>query len=319
MRHVTRMGLLAVALLGAQADEARQATLEISKDTTLDPKKTYGAIRITASNVTVDGQGAWIVGRAEGNPTSFLGVGIEASGVSKVTLRNLNVKGFSTALRASDGTGWTVEGCDFSGNYHDPDFGWGGGERVGGVILTRMHRCTFRKNKAQRVWNGLDLWECDENLIAENAFSHCSNVCLKLWRSCRNQVLKNDLSYGIRCNPGETHARDSTCVLMEHASDGNRFVGNDITYGGDGIFLRSLNNVVSTGNHFEGNDTSYAHNNCVECWSPGNAFVRNKANHGSYGFWMGGSDRSVLLENEAAWNGDPEGKGAGRLVRSAAT
>jgi parallel beta-helix repeat protein len=67
-----------------------------------------------------------------------------------------------------------------------------------------------------------------------------------------------------------------------------------------------LNNWVSTNNVFIENDCSYAHNNCVESWSPGNTFIRNKANHGSYGFWLGGSDQTVLVGNEAAYNGLPD-------------
>ena len=60
---------------------------------------------------------------------------------------------------------------------------------------------------------------------------------------------------------------------------------------------------MSRGNVFVENDTSYANNNCVESWSPGNIFIRNKANHGSYGFWLGGGDQTVPIGNEAAFNG----------------
>jgi parallel beta-helix repeat protein len=84
-------------------------------------------------------------------------------------------------------------------------------------------------------------------------------------------------------------------------------VENDCTHGGDGIFVRVLNGWVSTGNVFEGNDCSYANNNCVESWSPGNTWTGNKASHGSYGFWMGGSDKTVLIDNEASYNGLPDG------------
>src|SRR5205823_3993180 len=52
---------------------------------------------------------------------------------------------------------------------------------------------------------------------------------------------------------------------------------------------------------------SYANNNCIESWSPGNTYIQNKANHGSYGFWLGGSDQAILLGNEAAYNGLPSG------------
>ncbi len=51
----------------------------------------------------------------------------------------------------------------------------------------------------------------------------------------------------------------------------------------------------------------YAHNNCFEAWCPRNRYIGNKANHGSYGFWLGASDETVLIGNEASYNGLPSG------------
>lgn len=263
---------------------------------------------IAADNVTIDGHGATIQGPGEpGKLKTFVGAGISAQGRSGVTIRNLNVKGFESGLVADGGKEWTIEGCDFSDNYHDPDYGWGDGNRVGGIILTNLTGCTIRNNRANRVWNGLDLWESHDNTIERNDFSHCSNVCLKLWRACRNHVTGNNLSYGLRISPGEVHARDSTSVLIETGSDHNTFKSNDITHGGDGVFIRVLNGWCSRWNAFIENDCSYANNNGFESWSPDNTYLRNKANHCSYGFWLGGSDHTVLIGNEAAYNGQPDG------------
>ena len=118
---------------------------------------------------------------------------------------------------------------------------------------------------------------------------------------------RNDLSYGLRKNPGEVHARDSTCVLIESGSNENHLEDNNCTHGGDGIFIRVLNGWVSTGNVLERNDCSYANNNGFEAWSPRNVYRHNKANHCSYGFWLGASDQTVLDGNEASYNGDPRG------------
>ena len=263
---------------------------------------------VKASNVMIDGNGATLEGPGKpGDPKSFTGIGILAEGCSGVTIKNLKARGFEIALSASDGDAWLVEENDFSDNFHDPDFGWGEQKRSGGIVLTRVSRSVLRKNNASRVWNALDLAECHENLITGNDFSHASNTCLKLWTSSKNLVTENNLSYGIRIKPGEVHARDSTSVLIESGSNNNYFYRNDITHGGDGIFIRVLNGWVSTGNVFVENDCSFANNNCVESWSPGNSYIRNRANHGSYGFWLGGSDQTVLLENEAAYNGLPDG------------
>lgn len=282
----------------------------ITRDTILKKNALLNArLVIRASHVTIDGNGATLVGPGKpGQLKTFLGNAITANGCSHITLRNLKARGWKTGLAATDGDGWLIEKCNFSDNYHDPDYDWGNGERVGGLILTRISRSVIRNNKANRVWNGLDLDNCHDNQIANNDFSRCSNVCLKMLTACRNTVSDNNLSYGIRIKPGEVHARDSTSVLIESGSNDNRFFRNDVRYGGDGIFIRVLNNYVSTGNLFVENDCSYANNNGFEAWSPGNTYIRNISNHCSYGFWLGASDQTVLIGNEAGFNGLKTGK-----------
>ncbi len=281
--------------------------LVLKESTVLDPAKTYGAIVIAASGITVDGAGAIIEGARDGDPKSFQGTGITLKGVEKVTLKNISARGWETGLRIEDAKGCVIEACNFSGNFHDPKFGWGEQGRRGGIVLENSHECTLRRNKANQVWDGCVLFNSDENKLEGNDFSHTSNTCLKLWNASRNVVEGNNLSYGIRIDPGEVHARDSTSVLIESGSNDNQLTKNDCSHGGDGIFVRVLNQWVSTGNVFTENDCSYANNNCVEAWSPRNTWIRNKANHGSYGFWLGASDQNVLIENEASYNGLKDG------------
>lgn len=239
-----------------------------------------------ADGITIDGRGAVLVGLAKpGEPTSGYGVGLMAEGRSHVTLRNFTIRGFATAL--------VIRGGD--------------GERVGGMRLTGVSGAQILRCRARRNWNGLDLHDCRNISVDQCDFSHCSNVCLKLWRAFDNTVAHSDLSYGLRIREGETYARDSTSVLIESGSNGNLFEDNNITHGGDGVFIRGLNGWVSTGNTFRRNDCSYAHNNGFESWSPGNTYIGNKSKHCSHGFWLGGSDRTVLIGNEASNNGLPSG------------
>jgi parallel beta-helix repeat protein len=298
----------------AAAAEVRQTTarrepLEVTGDITLDPSVTYGAIVVKASGVVIDGRGAILRGSAAdaSTPAEFEGIAVLGEGVDNVTLKNVRAHGWETGLVVRDATGWQIENCDFSDNFHDPAFGWGENGRRGGMLLERVRSSTLRGNRANRVWDGCVLVECEDNLLEANDFSHTSNTCLKLWTSCRNRVHRNQMTHGIRMDPGEVHARDSTSVLVESGSNDNQFIDNTCTHGGDGIFVRVLNGWNSTGNLFEGNDCSYANNNGFECWAPGNTFVGNKANHCSYGFWLGGSDRTRLIGNEASWNGLPSG------------
>jgi len=308
-----RSWFLASLLVGSLPGAMARAddVLEITRDTVLDPGRTYGRIEIRASNVTVDGRGAWLLGpaaaKASPRPADFQGVAIFARGVSNVRLRNVNARGWETGLKVENAAQWQVDRCDFSRNYHDPSFGWGENGRRGGIILERVRSSTIRHCRANQVWDSCVLVDSSDNTIEDNDFSHASNTTMKLWNSGRNKVSRNNLSYGLRISPGEVHARDSTCVLIESGSNDNRFVDNDCTHGGDGIFVRVLNGWESTGNVFEGNDCSYANNNGFEAWAPRNVYRRNKANHCSYGFWLGSSDQTVLVGNEASHNGDPHG------------
>ncbi len=280
----------------------------ITQDVTFRPGEYHfpngEGIVIAADNITIDGNGAVLVGPGRaGDPESFLGTAVTSTGHSNVVLKNLTAKGFQLGLKVTNGQNWTITDNNFSDNYTDPDFGWGDGPNFGAVMLVSVHRSTITNNRGERIWNGLHLRYSNENTIRNNYFSHCSNVCLKMWASSRNLIENNVMNYGIRIAPGEVHARDSASVLIETGSNDNRFLYNDFTHGGDGVFIRPLNGYLSKGNYFEGNDASYAHNNAWECWSAGNIFVRNKGNYSSYGFWLGGSDHTVLIGNEAAYNG----------------
>ncbi|MCX8107827.1 MAG: right-handed parallel beta-helix repeat-containing protein [Verrucomicrobiae bacterium] len=300
-------------VLAAENVRRDLAVIIVTNDLVLEPGSRLNArLVIRSGHVTVDGRGTTLIGPGEtGNPESceHAGVGVSIEGVVGVTLRNLRAHGFLTGLVIRESQAVVVEQCDFSDNYHNPSHGWGELPPRGGILLINAQYCVVRNTRANRVWDGIHLVDSDDNMIVDNDFSRCSNTCAKLWRSSRNRFMYNNLSHGIRIDraAGEVHARDSAGVLIETGSDDNYWYRNDITHGGDGVFIRPLNRWVSRGNVFVENDMSYANNNCVESWSPGNIFIRNKANHGSYGFWLGGSDHTVLIGNEAAFNGQTNG------------
>ena len=283
-------------------------------------------ITVAADDIVVDGGGAVLRGGCEKAPQAqksgaeafsyaaaadpdnaralgFFGTGVRAEGRRGVTIRNLSAGGFDQGLVLKDCRGVTVEGCDFSDCFHDPAWGWDEHGAHGGILLLRTCESRIVRCRANRVWDALALRHSHDNVIEDNDFSHTSDTGLKLWHSCRNTVRRNDFSYGLRIDPGETHARDSAGVLIESGSDGNYFLGNDITHGGDGLFVRVLNGWMSCHNVFEDNDCSYANNNAVEAWADYNTYIGNRANHSSYGFWLGNSDHIVLRGNEAAFNG----------------
>src|SRR5579862_8816058 len=165
-------------------------TMDLLADADLDPSQIYDPVTIRASDISIDGHGACLQG------TSFEGAGINGRGVHGVRLRNLRVRGFRIGLVVEDARDWTIEDCDFSDNFDDPDFGWGDHAPAGGLLLSRSSGFAIRGCRSNRVWDACHLIDSDHNVIENNDFSHASNTCLKLWASSRNEVRGNNLSYG---------------------------------------------------------------------------------------------------------------------------
>lgn len=108
-----------------QTAASQTDVLVITENTQLDPQRTYGRLEIRASNITIDGRGAWMIGASEGESREFKETAILAENISHVTLKNVRAKGWETGLVVRNGRNWTIEDCDFSDNFHDPKFGWG--------------------------------------------------------------------------------------------------------------------------------------------------------------------------------------------------
>jgi parallel beta-helix repeat protein len=281
---------------------------------------------IGADDIIIDGNGAVLLGGCEptrekadtlsaefgyggnsaannGPALGFFGTGLGLENRKNVTVRNLTVKGFDQGAILKNCEQINLLHCDFSDCFSDPAWGWDEHGFHGGILMLSSSHCVVRDCRANHVWDALNMRHSHFNHIENNDFAYTSDTGLKLWNACSNRIVKNNFSYGIRIDPGEVHARDSSSVLIESGSNRNYFYQNDMTHGGDGLFIRVLNGWMSTHNVFEDNDCSYANNNAVEAWADHNTYIKNKANYSSYGFWLGNSDHTRLIENEAAYNG----------------
>ncbi|HLO13116.1 MAG TPA: right-handed parallel beta-helix repeat-containing protein, partial [Pseudoneobacillus sp.] len=269
-----------------------KAGMVINEDTIFLPGVYYffeeEGITIGSSNITLEGNGAIFIGGkkklknkesqnkdefsygysklGKDDSLGFNGIAVYSKNTENVTIKNLGAKNFEIGLKLENCRNFTISNNDFSYNYHNPDHGWDEHEDLGGIVLDHTDHCFIENNKAMNVWNALTIKNGNKNIVKNNQFSHTSNVGLRLWRSCENEFYQNDFSWGIRKEPYEVHARDSSCVLIETGSNHNKFIKNDMRFGGDGLFIRSLNGWMSTGNYFEENDTSFANNNAIEAW-----------------------------------------------------
>ena len=192
-------GSVWLAALASFATEKAVAEIVVTNDLVLE-RGAQLAVRLVvrANHVSIDGNGATLQGPGQVGEATALesaGIGILIEGVVGVTLKDVQVHGFAIGLVLRQARAVTITDCDFSDNYHNPKHGWGELPARGGILLEHVHHSVLRANRANRVWDGLHLIDADDNLIADNDFSHCSNTCAKLWKSSRNKFLNNNLSF----------------------------------------------------------------------------------------------------------------------------
>lgn len=310
----------------------------------LPDEKNIGAIRIRGDGITVDFQGATLIGAAaDAEADDYVGRGIWIEG-KNVTIRNAIVRGFKVGIYATDAPGLRIEGCDVSRNYRQrlkstPEredlsdwlYGHENDEnqwlRYGaGIYLFRCPGATIEKCRSRNGQNGLCIVRCDKTRVADNDFSFMSGWGLAMWRSSRCEVLSNKLDW---CMRGYSHGvysrgQDSAGIFVFEQCSDNVFAYNSATHGGDGFFLYAGNETIKkTGrggcnrNFLYRNDFSHAAANGIEAtFSEGNIFVENILDECVHGVWAGYSFDTIIQGNRMTGciNGVSIEHGRGNLV-----
>jgi parallel beta-helix repeat protein len=290
-----------------------------------------GAVRVEADNVTIDFQGATLASCdvAGAKRETFEGIGINIEGRKNVTIKNAVVHGYQFNIRVLNCQNVRLEGCDVS--YSRADKVWDHGAPVNiwleirdigywrtygaGIWMEKTRESVVQQCKGLYAQDGIVMAFCDHSLVTENDFSFNSGWGIALWESCDNIISWNLTDFVDRPYVGALGA-DSSCVAVANGSHRNYFVGNSMTHGGDGFFLT---NLTDTGydpetDRFDikgsSDDNVMAYND--GSWSPANAFegtfswrnvyYRNFANDSGYGFWLGFSNDSLILDNEILRN-----------------
>jgi parallel beta-helix repeat protein len=290
-----------------------------------------GALFIDGDDIVVDFQGAVL--SACPNPETGLdqheGYGILIRNHRRVTIRNAVVRGFRYNIFVHGGDEILIENCDFSYGRSHRIFG-GGVPRDewvvirdvndwrtygAGIWLERVHNAVVRRCRACRAQNGIVLADSTHSRLTDNDCSFNSGWGLALFAACDNVVSWNRADFCNRPWAGGLGA-DASGMAVSGGSHRNLIVGNSLTHGGDGFFLTDASdggmNTQLQRRFIEGasNDNVIAYND--GSWSPANAFegtfslrniyYRNLASDSGYGFWLGFSSDSLVLENEIARN-----------------
>lgn len=316
----------------------------ISPDTVVADTNGNGVIQIVASDIEVTfAPGVRLQGAPHGRrPDTYEGYGVRVDGQSNVTIRNASVRGFRTAIWATDADGLTLEGVDASDNWRSHLKSTPSAEDAGDWLFPHqndqnewltnyaaalyvedannvtIHDCRVRDGQ-----NALCMDRVDSAKVYDNDFSFNSGWGMALWRCNESVISRNACDFCIR---GYSHGvynrgQDSAGILMFEQCNRNVIVENSATHGGDGFFgFAGKEALGETGQHpmawyaargntnnlLAHNDFSYAAAHGIEMtFSFANTFYGNRlVENAICGIWGGYSQDTTIAQNRLERNGD---------------
>jgi parallel beta-helix repeat protein len=283
--------------------------LRITNDTQLEPKVYLlpEGITIDADNITLDGQGATILGMDKA------GEGIRASGRNNIIIKNLRVLNYYHGILIKESGKLEIANCtvtstaEIQSNTVFLDIWKPAAEAYGAAIfLQQVTDAEIHDNDLQHQMNGILSYHCSNLHVRNNNANYCSGFGFELYDTSDSTFAENYADYCCRyylTEAGSHLGADATGFLIIYKSSNNIFRKNFARLGGDGFFLAGLTpagiDVGCNNNLFEGNDASYSPNNAFEgVFSRGNIYRGNKASHSNYGFWLGFSSDCTITNNQ---------------------
>ena len=302
-----------------------------------------GAIEIGAAGITIEfAKGSVLRGSPpQTAPDQYRGYGITLNGHRGVTIRQAKITGFWCGLWATNCDDLTLDHIDASDNRRahlkstpvaEDESDWlFGHDNDQKEWLTRYAAAMYVERssgvtvKNSRVWHGQNALCLDRvtgSKIYDNDFSFNSGWGIAMWRCSSNIISRNALDFCIR---GYSHGvynrgQDSAGIFAFEQNNGNIFVENSVTHGGDGFFgFAGREALGEVGEHpvewYEGrgnsdnflvrNDFSYAAAHGIEnTFSFGNRYLENRiVGNAICGIWAGYSRQTLIARNDIELNG----------------
>ena len=322
------MAILVFASGSAQAQK-RYVPLPLSQGLTVSSEKrilpgTYrlpnpakAVVTITGSDFAVDFKGSKLIGGRNGK-----GIGVLIENAKNVTILNADVSGYLWGVALENCVGVKLLNCKTSRNSDlkpgteidesgtQPEDQWGGG-----ILIRDSGNCLVRKCVSQYQWDGIDVIRSSKNAIEDSDFSYSGNWGVHFWNS-QNNVFKNNRAIWCTTGSGKIfqaltgwQTYDSQAVGIDHNSNENLIEGNDLRYGGDGIFIRANEGPIEPGtvvppkngshrNILRNNDCSFSPNNAIEVDLVDDTVIEgNNCSNSNYGMWLGYSRRCIVRNN----------------------
>lgn len=288
--------------------------MTLTRDTTLAPGVYFlpRGIEIAADGVTLDGNGATLVG------ADFHGQGIRARGRSGLTLRNLRAERYfhGIVLEACPGArliaNTVTRTREIDANDVFLDIWRGRDDAYGaGILMVDCDDGVLEFNDLRHQQNGLLVYGGRRLRLSGNNASYNSGFGLGLFSSSDNWIENNTADFCCRVyqitREGALVERyhngaDAAALVMMGDCCRNHVKGNRLRGGGDGLFLggfhKDLIRMPCNDNVFENNDGSWSPNIAFEAtFSARNVFRGNRADACNYGFWLGYSSETTVVDN----------------------
>ncbi len=282
----------------------------ITENTTLAPgiyilRK---GLTIASDKVTLDGAGATLVG----SPDWPSGIRIE--GRKDVTVKNICTLGYYHGIFIKDSFDIHIVGnhlkasSELDSRSHALSI-WVKLEDAhgAGLFLQNVERATISDNDLSHQQNGILAYRCSELCIERNNTSMCSGQGVYLDGTHDSVIRDNVMDFCARIYHLPDGRKDigagSASIILISGSSNNRILRNYMRGSGDGLLACGYpeSSIVEPccNNVIEGNDASYCLNVSFEAtFCRGNIFRENKANGCNYGFWLGYSTNTEIVDNE---------------------
>lgn len=293
-----------------------------------DKEGKTGVITIEGDNITVEFRGAELSGSNDADtPDGFYGTAVVVKG-KNVSIRNLVVKGYKTAIYAENSDNLEIFDCNLSYNYrpllkssiskeeesdrvtlqkNEADewrqFG-------AGIYLKNCQRAKIRGNTILNGCNGLLLSGSSEARIWNNTFTYNSGVGIGLYRSSKNKILHNKLDYNVRgFSFGFYESGLNAAAILIYEQSNENFIGyNSCTHSGNGLLLWAGQSTMDSGeggsndNVIYGNNFSFAAANGIDATFSRNVISNNIIQDCKTGIGAGYSYNSQIIGNNLKGN-----------------
>ena len=201
--------------------------LRIEKDTKLEPKVYLlpEGITFDSDNVTLDGQGATILGMEK------TGAGIKVSGRNNIVIKNLRLMNYYHGISIKQSKGIELENCRITSTAELPSNtlfldiwkpaseAYGAAIFLDGVTDTKIH-----DNDLQHQMNGILSYHCKNLDVMNNITNYCSGFGFHLYETCDSTFADNYADYCCRyylSDSGSHLGADAAGFLIVQGSSRN--------------------------------------------------------------------------------------------------